>query len=97
MTRSDVRGSNNNEQGFYGRDLLYRVRSGNLDREANDGTDRYVEKNSKPILVTLGSIFAVAIVALAISGLVGMSLQWIMFRISRRSTMTRCFCRTRIW
>lgn len=74
MTRSDVRGSNNNEQGFYGRDLLYRVRSGNLDREANDGTDRYVEKNSKPILVTLGSIFAVAIVALAISGLVGMSL-----------------------
>ena len=59
MTRSNVRGTNNNEQTFYGKTLLYDVRSNNLDSMANDGTDLYVDKGHKHIFVTLASIFAV--------------------------------------
>ena len=74
MTRSNVRGSNNDEQMFYGKTLLYDVRSKNLDNMANDGTDLYVDKGHKHIFVTLASIFVVGIVAMVITGMVGLSL-----------------------
>ena len=74
MTRSNVRGSNNDEHMFYGKTLLYDVRSKNLDSMANDGTDLYVDKGHKHIFVTLASIFAVGIVAVVITFMVGLSL-----------------------